>query len=160
MSATFAAPPSTPATIRPICSPVSSTSGSIAGVICSAPSGIRFGGTVTVTGPATAASRSGVGASNNARTGTCSPCSRNRSTSRTASSECPPRAKKSSSGPTRSTPSTSAKIPHKISSVIVAGSRPAAAPLARCGAGSAARSSFPPGVSGSSSRTTNTDGTR
>ncbi len=148
MSATFAAPPSTPATIWPICSPVSSASGTIAGVICSAPSGIRFGGTVTVTGPATAASRSGVGASNNARTGTCSPCSRNRSTSRTASSECPPRAKKSSSGPTTSTPSTSANAPHKISSATVPGSRPA--PLTRSGAGSAARSSFPLGVSGSS----------
>ena len=57
MSATFAAPPSTPATIRATCPPVSSTSGSIAGVIWVAPSGIRFGGTVTVTGPATAASR-------------------------------------------------------------------------------------------------------
>ena len=39
------------------------------------------------------------------------------------SRECPPRAKKSSSGPTRSRPSRSAKMPHRISSSSVAGSR-------------------------------------
>ena len=37
---------------------------------------------------------------------------------------------------------------------------PAPAPLAWSGAGSAARSSFPLGVSGSASSTTNADGTR
>ena len=71
------------------------------------------------------ASPAGVGASNSARTASSAlSTSRTRDTSRTASSECPPRAKKSSCGPTRSRPSRSAKIPHKISSSTVAGSRP------------------------------------
>ena len=75
-----------------------------------------------------AASPAGVGASNTARTPTSAPSTaRTRDTSRTASSECPPRAKKSSSGPTRSTPSTAANNPHSSSSATVAGPRPAAA---------------------------------
>ena len=72
--------------------------------------------------------RAGVGASNTARTASSAPSTdRIRLTSRTASSEWPPRAKKSSSAPTRSTPSTSANSPHSISSATVAGARPAAA---------------------------------
>ena len=72
-----------------------------------------------------AASPAGVGASNSARTPTSTPSTaRTRRTSRTASSECPPRSKKSSSGPTRSTPSTSANTPHRISSATVAGPAP------------------------------------
>ena len=52
-----------------------------------------------------------------------------RLTSRIASSECPPRSKKSSSTPTRSTPSTSANTPHRSSS------RTRRRPPARPGAG-------------------------
>ena len=67
--------------------------------------------------PARAASPAGVGASNTARTASSAPSTaRTRLTSRTASSECPPRSKKLSSAPTRSSPSTSANTPHKISS--------------------------------------------
>ena len=78
--------------------------------------------------PASAASPAGVGASNTARTASSAPSTaRTRLTSRTASSECPPRSKKLSSGPTRSRPSTCANTPHKISSRTVAGPGPPAA---------------------------------
>ncbi|GAA0928138.1 hypothetical protein GCM10009575_029360 [Streptomyces rhizosphaericus] len=81
-----------------------------------------------------------------------------RLTNRTASSECPPSAKKSSSTATRGTSSTWANTEHKISSYTVAGRLPGPVPDAWCGAGSAARSTLPFTVSGSRSSTT-TDGT-
>ena len=55
-----------------------------------------------------------VGASNSARTASSTPSTdRIRLTSRVASSECPPRSKKSSSTPTAGTPSTSANSSHR-----------------------------------------------
>lgn len=65
--------------------------------------------------------------------------------------EWPPSAKKLSSTPTRATPSTSANSPARISSYALRGSRCRAAEGAVVGAGRAARSSFPLGVSGSAS---------
>ncbi|CAM5471739.1 hypothetical protein SANTM175S_01701 [Streptomyces antimycoticus] len=84
-----------------------------------------------------------------------------RLTNRTASSECPPNAKKSSSTVTRGRPSTWANTEHKSSSCTVAGrlAGPAPVPDAWCGAGSAARSTLPFTVSGSRSSTTTADGT-
>ena len=64
-------------------------------------------------------------------------------TSRIASSEWPPRSKKSSSTPTRATPSTSANSPHRISSRGVRGPAARAAAGRKSGAGSALRSSLP-----------------
>ncbi|GFJ77858.1 hypothetical protein Phou_020380 [Phytohabitans houttuyneae] len=97
-------------------------------MISSAPSGMRFGGTCTA-GPAAAATANpaGVDDSNSARTDTRKPWARSRSTSVTASSECPPRAKKLSPTPTDSSPSTCANAAHRISSCTVAGPRPAPA---------------------------------
>ncbi|BCK58644.1 hypothetical protein NWFMUON74_64160 [Nocardia wallacei] len=74
-----------------------------------------------------------------------------------AISELPPSAKKSSSNPTRSRPSTSAKVPATISSTGVVGARKVAA--SNTGAGSARRSSLPEALSGSASSTSTTDGT-
>jgi hypothetical protein len=92
-------------------------------------------------------------ASNRYRTGTSRPnanCSR--ALTRMAISESPPRAKKSSSSPTRSTPNTSANTSATIFSVWVAGARNAVA--ANTGAGSALRSILPEEVNGNSSSTT------
>ncbi|WP_239695818.1 hypothetical protein, partial [Streptomyces sp. LamerLS-31b] len=58
---------------------------------------------------------------------------------------------------TRSTPSTSAKTWHRISSCGVRGARPSE-PAVNSGAGNARRSSFPFGVNGSASRTITTAG--
>ena len=77
----------------------------------------------------------------------------------TASSECPPSAKKLSCTPTRSTFSTSAQIPASTSSTGVRGATYRSASAVYSGAGSALRSSFPFGVSGSASSTTNAAGT-
>ncbi len=75
------------------------------------------------------ASAATVGASNRSRTLSSAPSARRtRLTSRVASSEWPPSAKKSSSTPTSSTPRTSANRPQRISSCGVA--RRAAAPAA------------------------------
>ncbi len=82
-----------------------------------------------------------------------------RATTRVASSECPPRSKKFSPTPTRSTPSTSAQIPASTSSVTVRGATYASSAPPYSGAGNAFRSSFPTGVSGSRSSTTTADGT-
>ena len=72
--------------------------------------------------------------------------------------ESPPSSKKLSSTPTRSSRSTSAQIPASTSSAAVRGATyPGSG--SRPGAGSAERSSFPFGVSGSASTTTNADGT-
>ena len=80
-----------------------------------------------------------------------------RDTSRTASSECPPSAKKSSSTPTAPAPAPSANAAHSSSSLhrrrTPAGARP------RTPARAAPRSSFPFAVSGSSASTTNAAGT-
>ncbi len=86
---------------------------------------------------------------------------RTRPTTRIASSECPPSSKKLSSGPTSARSSTSAKIPATSSSRTVRGARPGpAAPPPSAGTGSAARSTFPLGSSGSAASTTTASGTR
>ena len=77
--------------------------------------------------------------------------------SRVASSEWPPSAKKLSSMPMRSSPSTSANRPHSSSSRGVRDARVTAG--VSSGAGSARRSSLPLGVSGSRSSTTIAEGT-
>ena len=76
---------------------------------------------------------------------------------RIAESESPPRAKKSSSRPTRSTPSTSANAPATSFSVGVCGAWKGAA--ANTGAGRAFRSSLPEEVRGNSSSATMCAGT-
>lgn len=85
-----------------------------------------------------------------------SPCARNRLLTPIAVMLSPPRAKKSSSTATRSTPITSAIAAHNSRSRSVRGSRP---PSAAAGAGNAARSSFPLLVTGISSSTTTAAGT-
>ena len=77
-------------------------------------------------------------------------------TRRVASSESPPRSKKLSSTPTRSTPRTSANNPARISSPAVDGPR---TPPPNSGTGNARRSTFPFAVSGNASSTTTADGT-
>ncbi|SLJ68227.1 Uncharacterised protein [Mycobacteroides abscessus subsp. abscessus] len=71
--------------------------------------------------------------------------------------ESPPRAKKSSSAPTRSRPSTSANAAATAASDHVDGARYSRA--AKAGSGSASRSSLPLAVSGTSSSTTTAAGT-
>ncbi len=73
MSWMFATPPGTAATTRAISTSVRSTSVTIPGVNSVVSAGIRFGGTTTGSGPATAASSAGVGVRNNARTDTETP---------------------------------------------------------------------------------------
>ena len=91
-------------------------------------------------------------ASNRYRTGTSLPNANcNRTLTRVAINESPPRAKKSSSSPTRSTPSTSANTSATICSVCVRGARKEVA--ANSGAGNAFRSILPDEVSGNSSST-------
>src|ERR1700733_6821121 len=51
MSATFAAPPSTPAATAASCWSSSTAKVIISGVSCAAPAGIRFGGTTTAARP-------------------------------------------------------------------------------------------------------------
>src|SRR5579885_2807646 len=76
-----------------------------------------------------------------------------------ASSECPPSSKKFSSTPTCSRPSTSPQIPASTSSTTVRGSLiPSLVSFCLIsGFGSALRSSFPFGFSGSASNSTNSD---
>ncbi len=106
-----------------------------------------------------AASRAGVGTSNSSQMPASTPSvDRIRFTSRVTSRECPPSSKKSSSGPTCSTPRTEAKISHRTRSCSVAGSR-ASAPARYSGAGRAARSTFPLAVRGSSVSSTTAAGT-
>ena len=133
---------------------------------CANDSGTRSGrGTRTSGGRAAPAPSStwarpaGVGFSNTARTASSTPSTtRTRDTSRVASSECPPRSKKLSSTPTRSTPRTCPNTSHRARSRAVAGARPPPA-AAYSGAGSARRSSFPLGDSGSASSITTAAGT-
>ncbi|OKK21742.1 hypothetical protein AMK16_00040 [Streptomyces sp. CB00455] len=80
-----------------------------------------------------------------------------RETGRMASIEWPPRAKKSSSAPTRVSPSTSANSAHTISSQAVRGATAAVAVV--CGAGRDRRSSLPLAVIGRESRTMTDEGT-
>src|SRR5881394_3959997 len=122
-STTFAAPPGTAAATTANSSTDNPASGNISDVNTLAPSGTHESGTTTSTGPATPARPAGVDISNNARTDTDTPRPRNTSTNRTASNECPPSRKKSSSTPTRSSPRTSANTPHSNSSCGVAGPR-------------------------------------
>src|SRR5262245_57025886 len=74
--------------------------------------------------------------------------------------ESPPSSKKLSSTPTRSTPKPSDQIPDSVSSNSVRGPtyRPSST-TPRSGAGSDRRSTFPFGVKGIRSSTTNHDGT-
>jgi hypothetical protein len=78
---------------------------------------------------------------------------------RMATSECPPRSKKLSCAPTRSTRSTCAQISASTSSTGVRGATYVSSAPAYSGAGSARRATFPLGVSGSASSTTTADGT-
>ena len=112
MSCTLAVPPGTPATIRSISAWLSSTSGSISGVIDAASSGIPFAGTSTSSDarPTARASSASTGVVNSARTSMYSPTRRIRSISLIARSECPPSSKKWSHRPTRSRPSSSDQI--------------------------------------------------
>jgi hypothetical protein len=99
-----------------------------------------------------------VGFSNSTRTGTSTfELVRSRAPSRSASSECPPSAKKSSSTPTRSTPSSSPNSSTSSRSSSVSGARPPS-PV-RSGTGSALRSILPLGVSGNSGKNTTCCGT-
>ena len=109
-----------------------------------------------------AASPAMVGVSNSAATGTSTAnTARIRDTTWVASSECPPRVKKSSCTPTRSTPSSSAQIPASNSCTGPDGGtycppRPSCIPST---AGRAARSTLPLRFSGSPDSSTNTAGT-
>lgn len=73
--------------------------------------------------------------------------------------EWPPRAKKLSVEPTRSTPSTLAQMAARAISVGVAGSTNSPSLSAASGSGSALRSTFPLAFSGIESRTVNVAGT-
>ncbi|NQE72692.1 hypothetical protein NG2371_07185 [Nocardia gamkensis] len=81
-----------------------------------------------------------------------------RATTRVASSELPPKAKKSSSSPTSLAPRSPANTSATACSTGEPGARNATA-LLTCGAGSARRSSFPFGVNGRTSSTTIASGT-
>ncbi len=76
-----------------------------------------------------------------------------------AISEFPPSSKKSSPAPTVSTPRTSAKISASSSSSAPSGGRKLSDRASNRGAGKAARSTFPAGVTGNSSSRTNAAGT-
>jgi hypothetical protein len=108
-----------------------------------------------------AASPATVCASKIARSGTSTrKAARTREITRAATSECPPSAKKLSSIPTRSTPSTSPQMAASTSSAGVRGAAYAPAPsVPTSGAGRARRSTLPLGVSGSASNATKTAGT-
>ena len=79
-----------------------------------------------------------------------------------ASSEWPPRSKKLSWTPTRSSPSTSAQMLASVSSIGPRGGDErgvSSRDRSRSGAGRASRSTLPFGVSGSASSATNAEGT-
>ena len=102
----------------------------------------------------------GVGASNRSRMASSAPSSvRARLISRVASSEWPPRSKKSSSAPTSGSPSTSAKRRQSTSSCGVRGPRPVPSATAGSASGRARTSSLPLAFSGSRSRVTKAAGT-
>ncbi len=134
---------------------------------CASDSGMRSGRTRLVSAgrepePASTCTRaardSTVDASNSARTGTwVSRAAPRRDTTCVATSELPPRAKKSSSSPTRSRSRTSANTPATISCVGVVGARNVF--VSNSGSGSAFRSSLPEALSGNASSATNTCGT-
>src|SRR5215472_12462835 len=118
----------------------------------------RNAGRAASASPKHSTSPATVGASNRLRIDTStSRLERMRLIRRVASSEWPPSAKKSSSIPTRSNPNTSANSAHSNSSRGLRAKRTTEART--CGAGSAARSSFPFAVSGRRSNTTIADGT-
>ena len=102
-----------------------------------------------------------VGCSKSARTGSSTPSrSRSRETTWVASSECPPRAKKLSCTPTRSRREQVAPDPRQHLLRRRARRLVRRRPLAVSpGAGSALRSTFPVGVSGSAASSTHVDGT-
>nr|QEO73850.1 hypothetical protein [uncultured bacterium] len=88
-------------------------------------------------------------------------CSSSRALATTTSSEFPPRSKKLSSTPTRSTPSTSCHTSATIRSVAFVGGAYARVFSGRApdGSGSALRSTFPLGVNGTVSMTWKAPGT-
>ncbi len=108
--------------------------------------------------PTMTARPAGVLRSNTSRTVNTAPAARARATSCIEMIESPPRSKKESSGPTRCTPSTSANSEQMTSSALVADARPPAVPV-NSGAGRAARSTLPLGVSWNWSRMTMAAGT-
>ncbi len=129
---------------------------------------------------ATAASAAGVWWRKTSRAVSTIPSARARLTSWIETMLSPPSAKKPSSGPARSSPSSCANSSQRHRSVELAGSRPpaaaapwfagsrpppvaepcsAAAAAGEAGAGSALRSSLPLGVSGSASSATTAAGT-
>ncbi len=104
-----------------------------------------------------AANPATVGASKRSRIPASTPSSsRTRATTRAASSECPPRSKKTSSTPTEGTPRHSAKIAQRASSRASRG--PWADVVVVSGSGNASRSSFPLAVKGNWSIATYADG--
>ena len=107
-----------------------------------------------------AASAASVGCSNTWRSGSSTPkLSRTRATSRPASSEWPPRRKKSSRAPTRSTSSRPDQRPARRRSTSVAGGSKAASRLPHRGSGRALRSTLPLGVRGKAASATTVEGT-
>ncbi|CAM3856210.1 hypothetical protein COSO111634_27200 [Corallococcus soli] len=105
-------------------------------------------------------SRTSVGASNSARRGRSTPNrAPTRVTSCVASSEWPPRSKKSSCAPTRSTRSTSRNRDASCSWSGVRGASSSREDVAAVGAGSSRRSTFPLVVRGRASRPTKAAGT-
>lgn len=109
---------------------------------------------------ATSASPATVRCSKTSRTANPTPAERARLTRRIETMLSPPRTKKSSSHPTRSTPSAWANNSPSSRSRAVRGSRlPASTGTTEAGAGSAAASSLPLAVNGKRSSVMNADGT-
>jgi hypothetical protein len=97
-----------------------------------------------------AASRATVEARSSSASGSSRPSSaRMRAASRVATSDWPPRSKKSSSTPTRSSPSTSPRSPPASPPARCAGRPAPSRPTSTAGSGSARRSTLPPAVRGS-----------
>ncbi len=123
-------------------------------------SGGRWESPAAIAASTSVASCAAVGASKNSRTSMRTLWSALiRATTRVALSELPPRAKKSSSTPSRSTPSTLSNAATTVSSVGVLGARYSVARTLKSGSGSAPRSSLPDALRGNSVSSTNSDGT-
>ncbi len=124
--------------------------------------GVRGAAPVPCSRSIRSASPPTVDASNSARSGSSTAkASRTRATTCVASNECPPSAKNSSFTPTSSSSSTSAQICASFVSVGVRGATYVLSSGCRTssGCGSARRSSFPLGITGSASSSTNAAGT-
>ena len=148
MSCTLAAPPGTPATMRSISPwPTSPAAASTDRAVQPAESQARHGASAE-----SAAVGDHGGQRRQRRVGEHGrhvgrrAGERRRSTSLTASNECPPSSKKSSSRPTRSTPRTRSQIPARCRFDLVDGLGVGALAISSAGSGSARRSSLPFGV--------------